>query len=89
MAHYSTEPRMRKYVKGYGLLSFARKYKNQFLDTGIDSLQSASKKVVHETGEFLGNKNAYAVTNLHIDKILKTKPVEEIIIQPEKRRNSK
>ena len=24
MIHYSTEPRARKYVKGYGFLSFAR-----------------------------------------------------------------
>ena len=29
---YSTGPRTRKYVKGYGFLSFARKYKKQLLD---------------------------------------------------------
>ena len=38
------EPRTRKYVKGYGLLSFLRKYKKQLLDTGLDSLKAASKK---------------------------------------------
>ena len=27
MTQYSTEPKTRKYVKGYGFLSFARKYK--------------------------------------------------------------
>ena len=27
MRRYSIEPRTRKYVKGYGFLSFARKYK--------------------------------------------------------------
>ena len=27
MTHYSIEPRTRKYVKGYGFLSLARKYK--------------------------------------------------------------
>ena len=27
MWRYSIEPRTRKYVKGYGFLSFARKYK--------------------------------------------------------------
>ena len=37
---YSTEARTRKYVKGYGFLSFAKKYKKQLLDTVIN----ASKK---------------------------------------------
>ena len=53
MIWYSTEPRTRKYVKGYGLLSFERKYKKQLLDTGLDSLKTASEKVVHKAGEFL------------------------------------
>ena len=29
MQRYSTEPRTRKYVVGYGFLSFTRKYKKQ------------------------------------------------------------
>ena len=37
---YSTEPRFRKYVKGYGFLSFARKFGNKYgkklMDTAID-----------------------------------------------------
>ena len=37
MLQYSIEPVTRKYVKGYELLSFARKYKKQLLDTGLDS----------------------------------------------------
>ena len=44
MTRYSIEPRTRKYVKEYGFLSFARKYKKQVLDTGLDSLKTASKK---------------------------------------------
>ena len=44
---------MRKYVKGYGFLSFARKYNKRLLDTGLDSLKNTSEKVVHKTGEFL------------------------------------
>ena len=44
MRQYSVEPRTRKYVKGYGFLSFARKYKRQLLDTRLDSLIAASKK---------------------------------------------
>ena len=44
MRRYSTERRTRKYVKGYGFVSFARKYKKQLLDTGLDNLKTASKK---------------------------------------------
>ena len=43
MPRYSIEPRTRKYVKRYGFLSFARKYKKQSLNTRLD----ASKKVVY------------------------------------------
>ena len=50
---YSTEPRFRKYVKGYGLLSFARefggKYGKKLMDTptktGMDVAKTASKRV--------------------------------------------
>ena len=49
---YSTESRFRKYVKGYGLLSFARKcskkYGKKLMDTatktGIDAAKIPSKK---------------------------------------------
>ena len=56
---YSTEPRFRKYVKGYGFLSFARifgnKYGKKLMDTatkiGIDAAKIASKRVVQKTAE--------------------------------------
>ena len=48
MRQYSIQLRTRKYVKGYGFLSFARKYKKQLFNTGLDSLKTASKKVVHK-----------------------------------------
>ena len=89
MPRYSIEPRTRKYVKGHEFLSFARKYEKQLLDTGLDSLKTASKKVVHEAGKFLGNKIAGAVTKSNDDKIEKPddnlRNVEEIIIPLEKR----
>ena len=86
LRRYSIEPimRTRKYVQGYGFLSFARKYKKQILDTGLDSLKTASKKVVHKAGEFTGNKIADAVTKSNDDKVAKQEPVEKIIIPPEK-----
>ena len=54
---YSTEPRFRKYVKGYGFLSFARKFGNEYgkklMDNatkiGIDAAKTASKRVFQET----------------------------------------
>ena len=81
MTRYSIEPKTRKYVKGYGFLSFARKYKKQILERGLN----ASKKVVHKAGEFIGNKIADAVIKSNDDNIEKQEPVEEIIIPPEKR----
>ena len=54
MRPYSIEQRARKYVKWYGFLSFARKYKEKLLDKGLDP----SKKVLHKAGENLGDKIA-------------------------------
>ena len=49
MVSYSTEPRTRKYVKGYRFLSFARNFSNthgkKLLDTGSDVLKTAFKNV--------------------------------------------
>ena len=88
MRRYSIEPRIRKYVKGYGFLSFARKYKKKLLDTGL----GASQKVVHKASEFLEYKITDAVlsktltmsTKSKDDNIEKLEPVEDIIIIPEK-----
>ena len=85
ITRYSTEPRTRKYVKEYGFLSFAKNYKKQLFDIGLDSLKTASKKVVHKTAEFLGNKIADAVTKSNDDSIEKHEHFGEIIIPPEKR----
>ena len=63
-------------------LSSLRKYKTKLMDTGLDSLKTASKKVVHKASEFLGNKIADAVTksNNNNDKTEKQEPVEVIIV---------
>ena len=71
---YSLEPSYRKYVKGYGILSFARKvgdkYSKKLMDTatktGIDAAKTASKRVVQKaaeaTGDLIGNKIADKIT---------------------------
>ena len=74
---YSIELKTRNYVKGCGFLSFTRKYKIQIMDKGLD----ASKKVVHKTGKFIGNKIADAVTKPNDHSIEKQVRVEEVIIQ--------
>ena len=56
---YSTEPKTRKYVKGYGFLSFAKKvgdkYGKELIDTatktGINAAKTAPKRVVQKTAE--------------------------------------
>ena len=53
---YSTQPKYRKYVKGYSFLSFARKFGDKYgkklidtaTKTGIDAAKTASKRVVQK-----------------------------------------
>ena len=73
---YSTEPRFRKCVKGYGFLSFARKFGNNYgkklmdtaAKTGIDAAKTASKRVAQKTaeatGDLIGNKIADKITSI-------------------------
>ena len=93
---YSTEPRFRKYVKGYGFLSFARKFGDKYgkklMDTAtkteIDAAKTASKRVVQKTVEatrgLIGNKIADKIISLGKTKS-KEKEEKEIYIPPEKR----
>ena len=71
---YWTERIKRKYVEGYGFLSFARKsgdkYGKKLMDTvtktEIDASKTASKRVVQKTAEttdLIGNKTADKVTS--------------------------
>ena len=93
---YSVEPKLRKYVKGYGFLSFARRFGNKYgknlMDTatkiGIDAAKTASKRVVQKTakatGDLLGNEIGDNINSLGKHKE-KTKKLEDIFIPPEKR----
>ena len=72
---YSTEPKYRKYVEGYGFLLYARKlgdkYGKKLMDTaieiGIDMAKTDSKRVVQKTaeatGDLIGNKIADKITS--------------------------
>ena len=73
---FSTEPKYRKYVKGYNFLSIARKFGdkcgNKLMDTatktGIDAAKTLSKRVVQKTaeaiGDLIGNKMTDKITSL-------------------------
>ena len=63
--------------------------KKQLLNTGLDAAKTASKKVLHKAGEFLGNKIADAITKSNDDNIEKQEPIEEVIIPSEKKGNIK
>ena len=95
---YSTEPRFRKYVKGYGFLSFARKFGDKYgkklmntaTKTGLDASELASKRVVQNTteatGDLIENKIAEKITSLgKTNKKEKEKEEGEIYIPAEKR----
>ena len=41
------------------------------MNTGLDSLKTASKKVAHNAGEFLGNEIPDTVTKSNDDKVVK------------------
>ena len=72
---YSIEPRERRYVKGYGFLSFARnfsdKYSKSLMDRGIDVskkfAKTAGKNILKETakatGDLIDNKIADKITS--------------------------
>ena len=77
---YSTEPRDRIYVKGYGFLSFAKnmgknlsnKYGQYLLDSAkkstTDAIKTASERAIQKTaeatGDLIGNKIADKITSV-------------------------
>ena len=98
---YSTEPRFINYVKGYGFLSFAKKFGNKYgkklmntaTKTGIDAAKTASKRVVQKSAEatryLIGNKIADKITSIgkpkEKEKTQETKETEEVYIPSQKR----
>ena len=67
---YSIEPRERRYVKGYGFMSFARnfndKYSKSLMDASKTFAKTAGKQILKETakatGGLIGNKIADKIT---------------------------
>ena len=97
---YSTKPRKRKYIEGYGFLSFPRKFGDKcgkkLMDTATKTVtnaaKTASKRVVQKTaeatGDLIGNKIADKITlagkTKSKEKKDKTNEIGETYIPPEK-----
>ena len=93
----STEPKYRKYVKGYRFLLFARKFGDKYgkklidtaTKTGIDAAKIASKRVVQKTaeatGDLIGNKIGDKITSADKSKEDDKTKKTEIYIPSEKK----
>ena len=90
---HSLEPEYRKYVKGYGFLSFARKFGDKYgkklvntaTSTGKTFAEIAGKRVVHKTaeatGDLVGNKIADKITSMGKPKRTKKEKDEGNIME--------
>ena len=89
---YSIEPRERRYVKGYGFMSFARnfgdKYSKSLMDVSKTFAKTAGKNILKETakatGDLIGNKIADKITAKpskisQSDEVIKGIPKERYI----------
>ena len=94
---YSIEPRERRYVKGYGFMSFARnfsdKYSKSLMDKGIDVskkfAKTAVKKILEKTakatGDLIGNKIADKFTSASKNHIMKNYSQMKLIMKYRKK----
>ena len=90
---HSLEPEYRKYVKGYGFLSFARKFGDKHgkkladtaTSTGKTFAKNAGKRVVHKTteatGDLVGNKIADKITSIGKPKRTKKEKDKDNIME--------
>ena len=93
---YSIEPRERRYVKGYGFMSFARnfndKYSKSLMDASKTFAKTAGKKILKETakaaGDLIGNKIADKITAKphNKDKVINGIPKERYISPKERQK---
>ena len=86
---YSIEPRERRYVKGYGFLSFAEnvgkslsnKYSQKLIDSATKStteaIKTASKQAFQKTAEATGDLTGYKIAD-KITSVSKKKSTKEL-----------
>ena len=85
---YSTKPRFRKYVKGYGFFWFTKNFDNKYgknltdtaTKTGIDAAKISSKRIVQKAAEatrdLIGNNIADKITSIGKPKETERKKTE-------------
>ena len=93
---HSIEPRERRFVKGYGFMSFARnfndKYSKSLMDAGKKFAKIAGKEILKETakatGDLIGNKIADKITAKphNKDKVINGIPKERYISPKERQK---
>ena len=92
---YSIEPRERRYVKGYGFMSFARnfnKYSKSLMDASKTFAKTAGKKILKEiakaTGDLIGSKIAGKITAKpnNKDEVINGIPKERYISPKERQK---
>ena len=93
---YSIEPRERRYVKGYGFMSFARnfsdKYSKSLMDLSKTFAKTAGKKILKETakasGNLIGTKIADKITAKphNNDEVINGIPKERYISPKERQK---
>ena len=93
---YSIEPRERRYVKGYGFMSFARnfndKYSKSLIDLSKTFANTAGKKILKETAkateDLIGNKIADKITTKphNKDEVINGIPKERYISPKERQK---
>ena len=95
---YSIEPRERRYVKGYGFMSFARnfndKYSKSLMDVSKTFAKTAGKKILKETakatGDLIGNNIADKITakpsKKSHDEVINEIPKERYISPKERKK---
>ena len=93
---YSIEPRERRYVKGYGFMSFARnfndKYSKYLMDLSKTFVKTAGKKILKETakatGDLIGTKVAEKITAKpdNKDEVINGIPKERYISPKERQK---
>ena len=82
---YSTEPKYRKYIKGYGFLSFARRFGDKYRKKLIDTATKTGIDAAEATGDQVGNKISDKITSFGKTKSKEKKDErQEIYIPPEK-----
>ena len=94
---YSIEPSERRYVKGYGFMSFARnfsdKYSKSLMDKRIDVskkfAKTAGKKILKETakanGDLIGNKIADKQLDPMMKLIMKYRKKDIFLLKTDKK----